>query len=150
MRKISGVTEELYILIEVLVHRYNHLPKLTEVNILKPYTIRNYISIKNNENIIRRKFKYKWFPLAWVHCFRMLSPVLLHILVSGKTNLCSLLSLQTHLFLVSFIQSLRICKAWQVNSKDLVFVLNDLLSYWRIWGRDVMLSPWTSISDISV
>lgn len=58
-RKISGVTEELYILIEVLVHRYNHLPKLTEVNILKLYTIRNYISIKNNENIIRRKFKYK-------------------------------------------------------------------------------------------
>ena len=58
-RKISGVTEELYILIEVLVHRYNHLPKLTEENILKLYTIRNYISIKNNENIIRRKFKYK-------------------------------------------------------------------------------------------
>ena len=58
-RKISGVMEDLYILIEVLVHRYNHLPKLTEVNILKLYTIRNYISIKNNENIIRRKFKYK-------------------------------------------------------------------------------------------
>ena len=94
-RKISRVMEALSILIEVLGHRYNHLPKLTEATIFKLYTICKYILIKNNENIIRRKFKCKWSPLAWVYSFRMLSPILVHILMSGKTTLCFLPSVSS-------------------------------------------------------